>query len=43
MLFRSRREQNGRLFTAPGWVVFAAVVVGALAGLIGLATGFISI
>ena len=39
----ARREQNGRLFTAPGWVVFAAVVVGALSGLIGLATGFISI
>ncbi|GAB2450621.1 arginine:ornithine antiporter/lysine permease [Conyzicola lurida] len=39
----ARREQNGRVFTTPGWIVFALVVVGALAGLVGLATGAISI
>jgi arginine:ornithine antiporter/lysine permease len=39
----ARREQNGRVFTTPGWIVFALVVVGALAGLVGLATGTISV
>ncbi|PQZ92157.1 arginine-ornithine antiporter [Arthrobacter sp. MYb227] len=39
----ARREQGVRLFTAPGWVVFMIVVVGAVAGIVALATGAITI
>lgn len=39
----SRREQNARLFTQAGWVIFIVVLAGAAAGVAGLTTGFISI
>ena len=39
----ARREQNGRLFTVPGWIVFAVVVIGAILGIVGIATGWIDI
>ena len=39
----ARREQNGRLFTVPGWIVFVVVVVGAILGIVGIATGWIDI
>ena len=39
----SRREQGSLLFTKPGAVTFAAVIVGAVAGVIGLVTGYITI
>lgn len=39
----ARREQSGKLFTTPGWVVFIVVLIGAIAGVVGLATGFVSI
>lgn len=39
----ARREQNARLFTAPGWIIFIIVLIGAVIGVIGLITGFISI
>lgn len=39
----ARREQRGRLFTTPGWAVFILVTLGAIVGVVGLITGFISI
>jgi arginine:ornithine antiporter / lysine permease len=39
----ARREQRGRLFTVPGWIVFVLVGIGAVAGVVGLFTGFVSI
>ena len=39
----ARREQGSLLFTKPGAVTFAAVVLGAVAGVIGLVTGAVSI
>jgi arginine:ornithine antiporter/lysine permease len=39
----ARREQRGRLFTIPGLVVFIVVLIGAVIGVIGLITGFVSI
>ncbi|WP_308491435.1 basic amino acid/polyamine antiporter [Microbacterium terrisoli] len=39
----ARREQRGRLFTVPGWIVFALLIIGAIAGIVGLADGWISI
>jgi arginine:ornithine antiporter/lysine permease len=39
----ARRELGARLFTTPGLVVFIVVLIGAIVGVIGLITGFISI
>lgn len=39
----ARREQGARLFTTPGWVVFGIVAIGAVAGIVALATGSITI
>lgn len=43
LYFMTRREQNARLFTAAEWVLFAVAVVGAVVGLHGLVTGYITI
>jgi arginine:ornithine antiporter/lysine permease len=44
LLYRmTRREQGKQLFTPPEWVVFGIAVVGAVVGLVGLATGYITI
>jgi arginine:ornithine antiporter / lysine permease len=37
------REEGSRLFTKPGWVIFVVVLIGAIIGVIGLATGFVTI
>lgn len=39
----ARREQRGRYFTLPGWIVFIAVLVGAAICVVGLVTGFVTI
>ena len=39
----ARRQQNQPLFTRPGWAVFLVVLVGAVLGVVGLSTGFVSI
>jgi arginine:ornithine antiporter/lysine permease len=39
----ARRELGARLFTVPGLIVFIVVLIGAIIGVIGLITGFISI
>jgi arginine:ornithine antiporter/lysine permease len=39
----SRREQGKQLFTAGEWVVFGVAVVGAVIGIHGLVTGYITI
>ncbi|MBV8401125.1 MAG: amino acid permease [Acetobacteraceae bacterium] len=39
----ARREQNKRVFGPMEWVVFAALVVGAVIGIHGLASGYITI
>lgn len=39
----ARREQQSQLFTKPGWVTFILVSIGAVIGVIGLITGFVSI
>ena len=39
----ARREKGAPLFTKPGWVVFILVVIGAIIGIVGLITGFITI
>ncbi|MEB2344637.1 MAG: basic amino acid/polyamine antiporter [Deltaproteobacteria bacterium] len=39
----TRREQNARLFTTAEWLLFAVTVVGAVVGLHGLVTGYITI
>jgi len=43
LYFWARREQNRRLFTAVEWVIFAVAVIGAVIGIHGLATGYITI
>jgi arginine:ornithine antiporter/lysine permease len=43
LYFWARREQNKRVFTPVEWVVFAVAVVGAVIGIHGLATGYITI
>jgi len=39
----ARREQRATLFTTPGWIVFGLVLLGAVAGIVGLAAGYITI
>jgi arginine:ornithine antiporter/lysine permease len=43
LYFWARRERNKRVFTAVEWVVFAVAVIGAVIGIHGLATGYITI
>jgi len=43
LYFWARREQQRQLFTPVEWVVFLVVVVGAIVGIHGLATGYITI
>jgi arginine:ornithine antiporter/lysine permease len=43
LYFWARREQNKRVFTPVEWVIFAVAVVGAVIGIHGLATGYITI
>jgi arginine:ornithine antiporter/lysine permease len=44
ILYRmARREQGKELFTAPEWVLFIVSVIGAVLGIVGLATGYIAI
>jgi arginine:ornithine antiporter / lysine permease len=43
LYYRTRREQNERLFSPAEWVLFAVAVVGALVGVHGLVTGYITI
>jgi arginine:ornithine antiporter / lysine permease len=39
----ARREQRGKLFTTAGLVVFILIVIGAVAGIVGLVAGWITI
>lgn len=39
----ARRQQNSKLFTVPGLIVFIIVLAAAVAGIIGLVTGFITL
>jgi arginine:ornithine antiporter/lysine permease len=39
----ARREKGAPLFTPVGWVIFGAIVIGAIAGIVGLAVGYITI
>jgi arginine:ornithine antiporter/lysine permease len=39
----ARREKGAPWFTTVGWIVFAAVAIGAIAGVVGLAAGYITI
>ena len=43
LYFWARREQKATLFTPVEWVIFAAAVIGAVVGIHGLATGYITI
>ncbi len=44
LLYRmTRREQGKQLFTPPEWILFAVSVVGAIVGVHGLVTGYITI
>jgi arginine:ornithine antiporter / lysine permease len=43
LYYMTRREQGKPLFTAPEWVLFAIAVAGAVVGIHGLATGYITI
>jgi len=43
LYFWARREQKQIVFKASDWIIFSAVVVGAIAGVAGLATGYITI
>jgi arginine:ornithine antiporter/lysine permease len=43
LYFMTRREQRARLFTPAEWALFAIAVVGAVVGLHGLVTGYITI
>jgi arginine:ornithine antiporter/lysine permease len=43
LYFWARREQNRQIFTAVEWVIFAVAVIGAVIGIHGLATGYITI
>jgi arginine:ornithine antiporter/lysine permease len=39
----ARREQKDRVFTAWEWILFALAIVGAIIGVHGLATGYITL
>jgi len=41
--FARREERGGKMFTRPGLVVFIIVLIGAVIGVIGLITGFVTI
>jgi arginine:ornithine antiporter/lysine permease len=43
LYFWARREQHRQVFTAVEWVIFAVAVIGAVIGIHGLATGYITI
>jgi len=43
LYFWARREQNKRAFTPLEWVIFAVAVIGAVVGIHGLVTGYITI
>jgi len=43
LYFWARREQNKQVFAPIEWVIFAAGVIGAVIGIHGLATGYITI
>jgi arginine:ornithine antiporter/lysine permease len=43
LFFKARREQGKRVFTPPELVLFVIAVIGAIVGVVGLATGWISI
>ncbi|MBX3026866.1 basic amino acid/polyamine antiporter [bacterium] len=43
LFFMTRREQRLQLFSPAEWILFAAVVLGAIVGLHGLVTGYITI
>ena len=43
LYFCARREQNKQVFTAVEWVIFIVAVIGAIIGIHGLATGYITI
>jgi arginine:ornithine antiporter/lysine permease len=43
LYFWARREQNKHVFTAIEWVIFAVAVIGAVIGIHGLVTGYITI
>jgi arginine:ornithine antiporter / lysine permease len=43
LYFWARREQNRQLFTPVEWVVLLVAVVGAVIGIHGLVTGYITI
>jgi arginine:ornithine antiporter/lysine permease len=43
LYYMTRREQNETLFTPAEWLVFAVAVVGAIVGIHGLVTGYITI
>jgi arginine:ornithine antiporter / lysine permease len=43
LFFKARREQGKRVFTPPELILFVLATVGAIVGVVGLATGWISI
>jgi len=43
LYFWARREQDGQFFTPVEWLVFIVAVVGAIVGIHGLVTGYITI
>ena len=43
LYFMTRREQQKQLFSPAEWILFAAVVLGAIVGIHGLVTGYITI
>ena len=43
LYYMTRKEQNKQLFTPAEWILFAVAVVGAIVGIHGLATGYITI
>jgi len=43
LYFWARRERNRKIFTAPEWVIFAVVVVGAVFGVYALVAGYITL
>jgi arginine:ornithine antiporter/lysine permease len=43
LYYMTRREQNEQLFTPAEWILFAVAVIGAIVGVHGLVTGYITI